>query len=237
MNITRLCAAMTLIAIAFAPPALAQKSSRHEGWAAKPFQSWTKAEAQQVLNDSPWARTQEVRGAVGGANAPIDNKFTLRLRSALPIRQALVRLKQIEARYDQMDEKARAAFDEKTKGLLECPACADNYVVTLSSRSENSPGTDWVHISLAKASEAELKQYVYIANERGEQRRLIHFDPPRVAGEPATFFFPRLDEKGQPLLTGDNRKLLFRLSSQNTFMTTNFDFEVSKLMIDGSVGF
>ncbi len=95
----------------------------------KPFRTWTKAEAKKLLNDSPWAKTQEV-SSVYGLGVPTDFKFTLRLRSALPIREALVRLKQIEAHYDQLSEKERATFDAKTKGLLDCPACADNYVLS-----------------------------------------------------------------------------------------------------------
>src|SRR5436190_2531374 len=96
-------------------------------WLNKPFEQWSKADVQKLLNDSPWARTQEARldfgsevrriaGApttssghqsteLGGANIAVDYRVTLRLRSALPIRQALVRLKQIEAKYDQMNAK------------------------------------------------------------------------------------------------------------------------------------
>ena len=110
-----------------------------QGLPDKPFNQWTKAEAKEILNDSPWAKTQ-VALAVYGLGVPTDFKFTLRLRSALPIREALVRLKQIEAHYDQMGEEARMSFDGKMKGLLDCPACVDNYVLSLSSRSENSPG-------------------------------------------------------------------------------------------------
>ena len=43
-----------------------------------------------------------------------------------PIRQALVRLKQIGARFDKMSGAERAEFDTRMKGLLECPACVDN---------------------------------------------------------------------------------------------------------------
>ncbi len=114
----------------------------------KPFQEWSKKEAQQILEDSPWAPKQEVRlrytdtarriaggtvpsateGALintpsnqaemGGAEAPIDFQFTLHLRSALTVRQALVRIKQLEMNYDQMAPKDRAAFDTKYKGLF-----------------------------------------------------------------------------------------------------------------------
>src|SRR5258708_6136822 len=123
----------------------------------KPFVQWTKNEANKILSDSNWAVTQEARidfgtqvrkiaggptseaghlaAQMNGANIPVDYRVTLRLRSALPIRQALVRLKQLEAKYDGLNATDRAAFDARTKGLLDCPACAQNYVVTISCKS------------------------------------------------------------------------------------------------------
>ena len=69
---------------------------------------------------------------------------TVRLRSALPIRQALLRLKQIEAKYDNMSENDRADFDARMKGLIDCPACGENYIITLgppvSQRQEHRSG-------------------------------------------------------------------------------------------------
>ncbi len=184
------CAALLLAALATAHAARAQGELSK-----KPYTAWTKAEAESVLRDSPWARSQSVKlrvasrsrrvaGApvtndgggpalasqdLGGAEAPIDFTFTLRLRSALRVRQALVRLRQIEAGYDKMDAARRAAFDAdpKNKGLLECPACAENYVLTLSAKSKESPGADPVYASLKGARLAELQRYVYVADERG----------------------------------------------------------------------
>ena len=205
-------------------------------WFKKPFKKWTKSEALQMLNDSPWARTQEVRNSYG-VSQPMDFKFTARLRSALPVRQALVRLKQIEARYDTMNEKERADFDAKTKGLLECPACANNYVVSLSSRSENSPGWDLVYRSYSHMTLTLLEPNVFLGNERGERRQIIHFLQPRAAGEEALFFFPRFDANGRALFGIPDKKVLFYLNPQTADSVKNFEFEVSKLVADGQVMF
>src|SRR5258706_10680656 len=86
-------------------------------WSDKPFTQWSRSDAETVLNDSPWSSHQEVRmqfekekqtaaGSYSGVSAaaaagsqtevmsdlPVDFVFTLRLRSALPVRHALVRL-------------------------------------------------------------------------------------------------------------------------------------------------
>lgn len=228
----------------------------------KPFKEWSRSEAEKVLNDSPWANQQEVRirfdkeaqkaaGSYSGVSSasaaqsqtevsrdlPVDFIFTLRLRSALPVRQAVVRLRQLQTDIEKLSTKDLAAFDAQTKGLLECPACAANYVVTLSSKSKNSPGADAVYSTFKGGRLADLQRYIYIANERGDRRSLVHFVPPRVPGDEATFFFPRLDEKGAPLLGAENKELWVNLTDNRANSIANFKLDVSKLIVNGKVEF
>ena len=228
----------------------------------KPYSHWSKSEAEAVLNDSPWAKKQELRikfdketqkaaGAYSGVSSdaavqsqtevtsqtPVDFIFTLRLRSAQPMRQALVRLKALETNVEKMTEQQAVAFETQMKGLLECPACAANYVITLSSKSKNSPGADAVYATFKGGRLADLQRYVYIANERGERRPLVHFVPPKVPGDEAVFFFPRTDEKGAPLLTLDNKELLINLTDNQANSITSFRIDVTKLVLDGKVEF
>ena len=225
------------------------------------YKKWSKKDVEKVLNDSPWVSVQEVRiskegqaqrvagappsltrdetnsVASGGSDIPIDFIFTLRLRSALPIRQALVRQKQLEAKYDSMDEKKKAAFDTSSAGLLECPACVDNYVVTLSSRSKNSPGADAVYTTFKGARLDDIKRYMYLSNERGERRELVHFVPPRVPGEEAVFFFPRLDKEANQLFRPDSKEAIVNLTNNQVSLSTNFHFDIAKLVSNGQVVF
>jgi hypothetical protein len=231
----------------------------------KPVERWTKEEARIILNNSPWVITQEVRIryagesrpvaggpspttgtsnrseqnsiSSAGAEAPVDFQFMVRLRSALPIRQALMRIRQLEAKSEKMSDKERADFDAKTKGLLECPPCVDNYVLTLSSKSAQNPGADAVYAVFKGARLEDLKRYIYIANEQGERRPLIHFVSPKVPGEEAIFFFPRFDDKNVPLLTSENKELLFSLTSNEINIITSFRVSVSKLVRNGKVEF
>jgi hypothetical protein len=241
---------------------LAVRIDAQESWSKKAFTHWSKSEAEAVLNDSPWAKKQELRikfdretqkaaGSYSGISSsaaaqsqtevtsqmPVDFIFTLRLRSALPMRQALVRLKALETNVDKMTEQQAVAFDTQMKGLLECPACAANYVVTLSSKSNNSPGADAVYATFKGARLADLQRYVYLANERGERRPLVHFAPPKVPGDEAVFFFPRADEKGAPLLTVDNKELLINLTDNQANSITNFRIDVTKLVLAGKIEF
>lgn len=237
-----------------------------DGRPAKPFEKWSKKEAEQILEASPWAAKQELRlryadaarriagGTVsseaqgglednastkanlGGAQAPVDFQFTLRLRSAVIVRQALARLKQLETNYD-MSEKDRAAFDAKLKGLLGCPACEQNYVLTLSAKSKERPGADPIFTAFKGGRLADLQRYIFIANGRGERRDLIHFVPPKAPGEEAVFYFPRFNEKGEPLLTSADTLLIANFTNNDVNMNTNFRIDVSKLVVNGQVDF
>ena len=231
-------------------------------WTGKPFTQWSRSDAETVLNDSPWSSHQEVRmqfdkekqtaaGSYSGVSSasaansqtevmsdlPVDFIFTLRLRSALPVRQALVRLKQLESDSKKLSKKDLETFDAQIKGLLECPACAGNYVVTLSSKSLNRPGADAVYATFKGGRLSDLQRFVFLANERGERRQLVHFVAPRVPGDDAIFFFPRLDAKGAPLLTPESKQLLINLSDKQVNSVSNFRIDVSKLVMNGKVEF
>lgn len=213
-------------------------------WVQKPFQQWTKDDIIKVAGDSPWAHVKEITPPIGEwtptAYLPA---VTVRLRSALPIRQALVRLKQLEAKYDKMGEKERAEFDSKTRGLLECPACAENYVISLGPPISKRQMKSGIR-SLKNAVLSQLEKRVYLVNDRGERRELIHFVAPKHDEDEAMFFFPRLDANGNPLLTSGSQKLVFIFEAQNLragygldSIPERFEFNVTKMILNGRVEF
>lgn len=237
----------------------------------KPFQKWSKDEAVKILTDSPWVQTYQSN--VGVANAESlqiarsqsqstargqQQKITgsspnilgvapviIRLHSSLPIRQAMVRLQQIEVGYDKFDEKKRAAFDQATRNILECPLCKDYYVVTMTKFTNSSE--QGVQEGLFQTMKPEnLKGNVWLLNDKGEKRELREFTPPKSAGNFAIFFFPRRDEKNSELITANNKELKFVFSndflnsSNNAYsvlLPRSFDFKVSKLMVGDKVEF
>ncbi len=224
----------------------------------KPFRQWTEAEVTKILNDSPWAKTQAIRVlrrkqmrsvagqvsevptasspdghvALGGAEDAVDYRFTLRLRSARPVREAIVRLVQLESKYDQLPPEQRKSIDEQTKQLLECNECRDNYIVSVGFGSLNSQNVDLVYDWFKGQTVASLKGYIYLANELGERRDLFNFIAPKVPGDEVFFFFARLDENGKALITSRSKKLLFRMSDKNAGSVTNFNLDVAKMILD-----
>jgi hypothetical protein len=226
----------------------------------KTFQQWSSAEVERLLTDSLWAKTQVIRiqrqgqprsvaggpdrpvfgekDQLKGAEEPLDYRFTLRLYSALPVRQALVRQEQLKWGYDKRSAAEQKAFDAQAKQLiLDCAVCAENYVISVGFRSTNSSGIDFIYQWFGSATVPSIKGYVYLANERGERRDLVDFIPPKSPGDDVYFVFPRLDEKGQPLFTAADKKLLFFMADNSAKSITNFRLDISRLIADGKVGF
>jgi hypothetical protein len=225
-----------LAALAASAVVATAAAAQGDGWQSKPYQQWTKSEVEKVLQDSPWARTVMMSGPVvsvgGNAAGTSDKVYVAQLRSAMPVRHALLRLRQLNEKYESMSEKKRAEFDERNRPLIECPACADNYVVSLipptsaiNTRSVTVPG---------------MKPYVRLLDDRGRRRELAHFTPARGPGQEIIFFFPRLDEKGEPLVTPATKKVVFTIDTRVLGLdatTTRFEFEVAKMIVDGKVEF
>jgi hypothetical protein len=219
-----------LILIGFSARVMSQ-----EPWTQKDFRQWTAGEVEKILTDSPWAQTRELSLAVGntattgGSSLPNRRAVILRLRSALPIRQALARLRQLNNKYDKMNEKDKKALDERNQILLECPPCADGYVVSLSG----APTT------LMTLSEAEVKQNVHLMNDARESRKLIHFTPPKSQSDEAVFFFERLNERGEPLISSKGKTVIVTFDSKifPTQIVTKFEFDVAKMIVNGQVAF
>jgi hypothetical protein len=218
---------------------LTQTVTAQDFWMQKSYQRWTKDEIIKMISSSPWA---QVVGDTGNDQVLNASYVTIRLRSAITIRQALVRLKQIEASYDKMDKDKKAEFDKKMQGTLDCPACQNNYVITVSPPISDRQLKSGI-FSLVNVKFEQLKDNVYLINDKNERRNLVHFIAPLSNDGEATFFFPRLDDSGKPLLTADNKTftLIFEKkgssSFQNKSIPTSTSFDVTKMLIDKNVEF
>lgn len=103
-------------------------------WTKKDSTQWSKDDCKKMLTDSPWAKRAIVEnnnsntsmpsasrdaGSSGGANygtGEID--YRVQLRSAAPIRQALIRQRQLDGNYDSMSAPDKKTFDAKTDTMF-----------------------------------------------------------------------------------------------------------------------
>ncbi len=225
----------------------------------KDIDKWSKKDAIEILNDSPWTRMHVSNQGAAAASASeaqraqADNRLIggergsssrtgapppvlMRLHSGLPIRLALTRLNQIGADYDKMNDEGKAKFNVEAKKMLDCAICQNYYVVTLM-QIPNPSGQAVEEAIFQGMTNEQLKGNVWLKNEKGETRELAQFLAPQKRGDSATFFFPRKNEKGDVLLTKDNSDLAFVFNAN--FLTANnrfayllprqFDFKVSKI--------
>lgn len=209
----------------------------------KPYQQWSTREAEGLLSNSPWAQTQTGLVSIGirdPLTEPVDTTVTVRLRSALPLRQALARLNQLKEKYEQKNAIERAAIDAQNRELLECPDCDAYYVVSITpgagSRTELPS-----FLSPGRTSFELLRQNVMMENENHEKRELAKFTGAKFSAGEVIFFFPRLDSKGNPLIGPATRTVIIsfdpRVFDWKKATVTKFKFNVARMIVNGKVAF
>lgn len=120
--------------------------------------------------------------------------------------------------------------------MLECPDCADHYVVVMSPGPGSVSGipTNLQYVSLDR-----LKLSVHIRNEKGETRELVKFVRPKFFEDEAMFFFSRFNSKREPLISPANQTLTisFDLSifASSAPRLARFEFDVTKMIVNGQV--
>jgi hypothetical protein len=131
-----------------------------------------------------------------------------------------------------------------TKPLIDCALCKDYHVVTIAKIvSTHSQDVQDGMFQTMKLD--ELKGRVRLVNDKGEQRELVEFTPPKGAGDFAVFFFARRDDKKNEFLTAESKgfKLVFTsdlLNGRNPYgplLPRNFEFKTSKLMVNDKLEF
>lgn len=204
-------------------------------WQKKPYQEWSESETSKLLYESPWAQSKSDRYSSYFVN--------IRLHSALPIRQALVRTRQIRINYKRLTDADKARFDSEVSDFVQCLDCAKYYAVTITIWPQDPK----VLREIQALSFGELKLHVFLTNEKGERRDLVNFVPPTrqtakaLFSQNAIFYFDRVDQQGKPLLTIDNQK--FHLHVEDKILRSRLvpkgkvTFDVSKLVHNGEVIF
>jgi len=230
--------------------ALASTATAQKRLPKKPYTEWSLQEVMTLLQNSPWVQTDfSVPLADPARNNPPASDFylELRLHSALPIRQAIVRRMQLTIPYAKLTDAQRANYDSEVDGLLKCPQCAENYIVTIRSASENplklttrgdSHTFDTVEV-LKRLPEDELLRHVSLSNDKGERRNAARVTFTRA--HEIVLLFRRVDEHGNPLITPANKKFVIEFDDYFEKKTGDtlkkFTFNVKDILRDTEVLF
>jgi hypothetical protein len=110
-----------------------------EFWEKKDYRNWSRAEATRLLENSPWSQQVTLgavninvsqrnatsslpRGSLGAPSAGRENvpriTYTVQLRSAPIVRQAVIRMSQFDLKYEKMTPDQRARFDAKAQSYI-----------------------------------------------------------------------------------------------------------------------
>jgi len=205
-----------LFCIAAVLCAVVLTASAEEFWVKRDWKQWSKDDCAKMLQDSPWTRrwaksqiaSHQMPGVSGanqeGAsaeNAP-EMHYLVQLRSSLPIREAVVRLQQIQLKYDKMSAEEKKDFDTKAESLLN--RSYDDVILVHVEYGSN-----------LQSFERELSTYwkkippdappndLYLINERGDRIAPIKFISPQNGSYTFDLAFPRVKDKEPVVRNGD----------------------------------
>ncbi len=181
-------------------------------WEKKEYKQWSQKECAKLLEDSPWAEELNlVQTSINPSNLDSDDgqafyiKYQIQFRSALPIRQALVRQMQIAQKYDKLPPEQKQQFDKSAEGFLN--ADFSDKVIVYVYYSTNSRNRD---LELARYWQSQtmdlLKNSVFLSNSKGNKVSLIGFNVAPGAERSFQFIFPR-EYDGEPLIGMKDKSL------------------------------
>lgn len=225
-------------------------------WAAKDWHQWSKDECAKILVESPWAHVWRsplqtsgaARSAIAKKNGnppPLVNSqtqtppvsaeqpedgYAIQLRSALPIREAIVRQLEIVQEYDRKSGAQRKAFDDAAGQILNT-----NYANTILVRlylSKDAPGLGPHQVESLQAT---------LVTEDGKQ-----ISPAKVDADPMTpyaidLYFPRVADGVPSIKAGQKQFSIHFLTPQYTDTKgvnvlprrAVVNFDLTKMLVDG----
>lgn len=228
----------------------------------KPWTQWTDKDAKKILNDSGWGQTQtfmatqeatstlpttgvqrgqtvttgtiSITGTKGGVidEAPGVN-YRIRFLSAKPIRQALLRLVQLDPKATpEQTEKAHQFVDAKYDQVVVIAVSYDQDGLPKDSRY-----TMPVFQAFSGGLTADLKNKVYLEMKGGQRVFLQEYRQPSGDGMGAIFIFPRIvNDKPilDPKVGGEVRFYAEfpKPSGNDPQVRLNVRFKVSDMMYD-----
>lgn len=206
----------------------------------KPWKEWSKKDAEKVLNDSPWAQLQIDMDFMETSplTRPRDPSTTNRLKqgegltygirffSARPVRQAFVRMIQLQ------QKNLSPEVVERMNGFAE-KASKDSIVIAVTIEGPDSNILGKAMSIVWNASTPILKPTTYLERNDGQRVFLEEYVPPGKDGFGARFIFPRA-LNGKPFLTADHSIVRF-VSDLGSSMNFHMTFKVKEMMLDGQL--
>jgi len=221
-------------------------------WLTKDWNQWSKDECVKILVESPWAHiwmgrtpggnTMQATETLNPARAEAVDYlvYSVQIRSAMPVREAIVRQQQIDLKYFKMSEDQRKAFDTQAGQIL----------------SRKYDDVILIHVDFSKGKAAtilagDLRVYVQkgiedldalLTTDDGTQVKAAHFDMNPKALYSFDLVFPRIVNGLPAIKAGQKRAAVQFMSPElvGAYGGVNIpkervrvEFDLTKMAIDG----
>lgn len=236
---------LSLLAAVAIETAIGQKQT-------KSWKEWTKEDAEKILNHSPWgqqqvdtdlsemfyqpttdARTSGGRAPNAGSrleqgatNQETKLMYGIRFFSARPVRQAFIRMIQLQ------QKNLEADVIERMNSFAELPS-DNSIIITVTIEGTDKRSLGKVMQIISSAATGTLKNTTYLERNDGKRLFLEEYVPPGKDGFGARFIFPRIVSE-RPFLTPETHDVRF-VSEFGTAIKLNVRFNVAPMMVDGKL--
>ena len=218
----------------------------------KPWQEWSRKDAETILNDSSWGKTQietdaselffrpqaapdarsgrsnadPTRDERGGAtNQATEVRYRVRFLSAKPIRQAFARMIALDQPTE--DPKVKLYMNDFVERKF------DKWIaVTVGFESRDQRFSGKAIQAFASATTGSLKNTTYLERKDGKRLYLHIYQAPSTDGLGAKFIFERIVDE-RPFLNSESGEV--RFVSEIATVNLNIRFKVADMMYDGKL--
>jgi hypothetical protein len=204
----------------------------------KPWDEWSKKDADKILNDSPWGQSQSKGEAPGGMPqtkdagktqnegpgryvTPTNYYIRYRLLSAKPIREAFARRLVLAnpGKATDLQGQLQAAVDQ---------GFGDFIIVAVNFEAPEPKTVAQFIQGLARLNTAALTGKAYLERKDGKRIELTEYRPPTADDTGGKFIFPRTLD-GSPFLVSDSGTIRFVVNISDRFKL-DAKFKVSDMM-------
>ena len=183
---------------------------------AKSWKEWSKKDAEKILNDSPWGQVQVdtdlsemffqpttdsrtsggrapnagSRLEQGATNQETNMKYGIRFFSARPVRQAFIRMIQLQKKNLEPD------VINRMNSFAELPS-TNSIIIAVTIEGTDKRTLGKVMQVVQSAATGTLKNTTYLERNDGKRLFLEEYVPPGTDGFGARFIFPRIVDERQ----------------------------------------
>jgi hypothetical protein len=233
-------------------------------WVKKDWTKWSKDECNKILQDSPWSKpwakgsvnvTASLPGnsganaeGAGGEKSP-EIHYSVQLRSSIPVRQAVVRLQQIQG-YSKLTDEQKKEFDAKADAFFK-QTYDDVILVHVEYGSNVQTFERDMATYFKNIREDSVPVDFYLITEKGDRISPVRFVSPKNGSYAFELYFPRMKNNEPVIRQGDKNMSIQFVSPAVGATASSLDssigtfgreqvliqFKLDKMMINGKPSF